>query len=361
MRFLFNFGETQNDLKRLVLIIGALVASNCVLAQIVASMPMFDTYEFDFGTINEADGAVSHVFHLLNNSDKNISISRAIPGCSCISADFLSTPIAPGKMSDVVVSYSPSGAVGDTYRTIEIIDTERNSLGVLSTKANVVPANRTIQERYFYALGNLLYSNKTALNFGYVYQGKMSQKQIFIANASDMPMNIDVETTNTTELRAVAPYRLEAGYESAITITYTMPDDKSLFRTFNDTIWLIVNSLKLRTPITISAICMAKIDEQENAPSMSTYPSIGKLTTSWFSGKLIGAIELTNTGKTDLMILAIEKPVGIEVNIDRGLVVKPNQKIDVKVESALSGKFSINLFTNDPKRPFKELIFSNKN
>ncbi|MBP5668391.1 MAG: DUF1573 domain-containing protein, partial [Salinivirgaceae bacterium] len=69
----------------------------CANAQNNAAMPVFDTYEHDFGTISEADGPVSHVFHLLNNSDKSVAISRAIPGCSCINADFVSTPVEPGK------------------------------------------------------------------------------------------------------------------------------------------------------------------------------------------------------------------------------------------------------------------------
>ena len=337
------------------------IVSLCANAQNNTAVPVFDTYEHDFGTISEADGPVSHVFHLLNNSDKSVAISRAIPGCSCINADFVSTPVEPGKMTDVVVTYSPSGAVGDTYRTIEIMATDGRSLGTLSTKANVIPADRSIQERYFYTLADLLYANKTALPFGYVYQGKMAQKQVFIANASDKAMNLEVEATQSPELRAVAPYRLEAGRESAITITYTMPDDKSLFRTFNDTIWLIVNGQKARVPVTVSAICMAKIDESGSVPEMTTYPSVGQMAAGWLSSRLSGTIELTNNGKADLVIYAIEKPDGVAVNIGNGTVVKPGRKIDVKAETEQGGKFSVNLFTNDPKRPFKELIFSNIN
>ncbi len=348
-------------MRKLIISIYASIAIFCANAQNNAAMPVFDTYEHDFGTISEADGPVSHVFHLLNNSDKSVAISRAIPGCSCINADFVSTPVEPGKMTDVVVTYSPSGAVGDTYRTIEIMAADGRSLGTLSTKANVVPADRSIQERYFYTLADMLYANKNTLPFGYVYQGKMAQKQVFIANASDRAMNLDVQTTPTPELRAVAPYRLEAGRESAITITYTMPDDKSLFRTFNDTIWLIVNGQKARVPVAVSAICLAKIDESAAAPQMTTYPSEGKLESGWLSSTLSGTISLTNNGKSDLVIHAVEKPDGVRVNIGGGTVVKPGRKIDVKAETEQGGKFSVKIFTNDPQRPFKELIFSNNN
>ncbi|MBR6081477.1 MAG: DUF1573 domain-containing protein, partial [Salinivirgaceae bacterium] len=143
-------------MRKLIISIYASIAIFCANAQNNAAMPVFDTYEHDFGTISEADGPVSHVFHLLNNSDKSVAISRAVPGCSCINADFVSTPVEPGKMTDVVVTYSPSGAVGDTYRTIEIMAADGRSLGTLSTKANVVPADRSIQERYFYTLADML-------------------------------------------------------------------------------------------------------------------------------------------------------------------------------------------------------------
>ena len=348
-------------MRRLSLIIVALLTSVCAMAQRGGAMPVFDTYEHDFGTINEADGPVSHVFHLLNNSDRSVAISRAIPGCSCINADFLSTPVEPGKMTDVVVTYSPSGAVGPTFRTIEIVDTEGRSLGTLSTKADVVPADRSIQERYFYTLADMLYANKTAMAFGYVYQGKMAQKQVYIANASDKAMDLDVQTTQTPELRAVAPYRLEAGRESAVTITYTMPDDKNLFRTFNDTIWLIVNGQRARTPITISAIAMAKPSESTEKPDMQTYPSVGKLESGWLSGTLSGTIELTNNGKADLVIYKVESPASVTVSIADGTVVKAGRKIAVKAEAKTGGKYSVRLFTNDPQRPYKELIFSNNN
>ena len=348
-------------LRKLYFLMFTIVAAFCANAQNSASMPVFDTYEWDFGIISEADGPVSHAFHLLNNSNRNVAISRAIPGCSCINADFLSTPVEPGKMTDVVVTYSPSGAVGPTFRTIEIVDTEGRSLGTLSTKADVVPADRSIQDRYFYTLSDMLYANKTAMAFGYVYQGKMAQKQVYIANASDKAMDLDVQTTQTPELRAVAPYRLEAGRESAITITYTMPDDKTLFRTFNDTIWLIVNGQRARTPITISAIAMAKPSESTEKPDMQTYPSVGKLESGWLSGTLSGTIELTNNGKADLVIYKVESPASVTVSIADGTVVKAGRKIAVKAEAKTGGKYSVRLFTNDPQRPYKELIFSNNN
>ncbi len=347
------------NLEKLIYLLVALLASASVMAQEMPDVPSFDTYECDFGTIDEAEGPVSHTFHLLNNSSKPVTISRAIPGCSCINADFDSKPILPGKIGDVNVYYSPAGAVGDTYRTIEIVDSEGRSLGTLSTKANVVPADRSIQDRYFYNIADLLYTNKTNIQFGYVNQGAIGQKQVYIANASDKAISLEVEYANKTEMRVVCPPKLGAGKESAITITYTMPD--KVFRTYSDTIWVYVDGKKSRLPIVTSAICLAKPANADNAPDMQTYPSVGELTTGWFSSTMSGSIELTNKGKSDLVIYAVEIPQGVTLNIAEGTKVKPNATVSVTAKSESLKGFRVNLFTNDPQRPFKELTFKFNN
>lgn len=345
-------------MEKLNFLLVALLASVSVMAQDKVDVPSFDTYECDFGTIDEAEGPVCHTFHLLNNSSKPVTISRAIPGCSCINADFSSKPIQPGKIGDVNVYYSPAGAVGDTYRTIEIVDMEGRSLGTLSTKANVVPADRSIQERYFYNIADLFYINKADIQFGYVYQGAIGQKQVYIANASDKAISLEVEYANKTEMRVVCPPKLGAGKESAITITYTMPD--KVFRTYSDTIWVYVDGKKSRQPIVTSAICLAKVPESDNAPAMQTFPSVGQLAAGWFSSTLSGSIEVSNKGKSDLTIFAVEAPKGVKVNVGSGTVIKSGSSINIKAETADNGNFRVNLFTNDPKRPFKELTFTNK-
>lgn len=349
------------NLEKLNFLLVALLASVSVMAQDKVDVPSFDTYECDFGTIDEAEGPVCHTFHLLNNSSKPVTISRAIPGCSCINADFSSSPILPGKIGDVNVYYSPAGAVGDTYRTIEIMDSDGRSLGTLSTKANVVPADRSIQERYFYNIADLLYTNKINVPFGYVYQGKMAQKVVYMANSSSKRIALKAEFQQKPELRVVCPETLDAGKESAITIFYSMPDDRNLYRTYADTIWIYVDGKKSRLPITTSAICIGTAEASDNAPNMQTYPSVGELSAGWFTSTLSGSIDISNKGKSDLVIYKVEAPQGVTVNIGDGTRIKPDGSISLTAKSESLKSFRINIFTNDPQRPFKELSFKINN
>lgn len=97
----------------------------------------FDSYEWDFGTIEAARGAVCHTFQFKNTSKMPVRISKAIPSCECIKAIYSNDFVKPGEVAKVMVAFSPSGASGKTYRSVELIDNNGNTLGALTAKANV--------------------------------------------------------------------------------------------------------------------------------------------------------------------------------------------------------------------------------
>ena len=98
---------------------------------------VFDTYEWDFGTLSALRGAVCHNFTLTNHTDHAVRIGRDIPSCECVQALYPTEPIAPGKTARVMVVMDPANALGNTYRHVEILDTEGKTLGALSVKAVV--------------------------------------------------------------------------------------------------------------------------------------------------------------------------------------------------------------------------------
>lgn len=106
-------------------------------AQYKAGAVSFNSYEWDFGTIDPSEGTVCHTFKLKNNSKQSISIGKQIPSCECIKAHYSSDIIKPGDVTTVMVAMSPSGASGKTYRSVELLDNNGNTLGALSVKAVV--------------------------------------------------------------------------------------------------------------------------------------------------------------------------------------------------------------------------------
>lgn len=97
----------------------------------------FDSYEWDFGNINAEKGTVCHTFTVKNISKSPVKIGKSIPSCECIKAHYPTEIISPGEVVKVMVAFSPSGASGKTYRSVELVDNNNNSLGAISTKAVV--------------------------------------------------------------------------------------------------------------------------------------------------------------------------------------------------------------------------------
>ena len=114
----------------------------------LAAMPMsaqfkknavsFDAYEWDFGTVAADKGAVCHTFVLKNNTKKEVKIGKQIPSCECIRAHYDDDAIMPGQTVEVLVAFTPSESMGRNYRSVELLDADGNTLGALSTKANVI-------------------------------------------------------------------------------------------------------------------------------------------------------------------------------------------------------------------------------
>ena len=107
----------------------------------------FDTYEWDFGAIDAAKGTVCHTFTFKNVSKAPVRIAKMNASCDCITARYPSNAIKPGEEAKVLLAFSPNNASGKTYRSVELIDAEGNTLGALSAKAVVGEANSVVAQQ----------------------------------------------------------------------------------------------------------------------------------------------------------------------------------------------------------------------
>lgn len=68
----------------------------------------FSCQEWDFGTIREADGPVSHTFTGENTGDRPLVILDVVTSCGCTVPDFSKRPILPGQKADIGVRFDPA-------------------------------------------------------------------------------------------------------------------------------------------------------------------------------------------------------------------------------------------------------------
>ena len=135
-----------------------LLATTPSLAQTKKSPVRFDTYEWDFGPISTNNGTVCHTFTLHNISNATVQIGKAIPTCECIKAVCPTEVIHPGEVAKVMVALSPSGGSGKTYRSVELVDNQGNTLGSLTAKATI--SNTPLPDGHQYPFQNPKLSNE---------------------------------------------------------------------------------------------------------------------------------------------------------------------------------------------------------
>lgn len=141
-------------------IIGLLLIAAPTQAKKGKSPVQFDSYEWNFGTIDPSKGTVCHTFTMKNLSDKTVKIGQSIPSCECVKAFYPSETIAPGEEMKVMVALSPTTSNGKTYRSVELTDTDGNTLGALSMEADVQALPQTTPLAFQYPFQNPALSNE---------------------------------------------------------------------------------------------------------------------------------------------------------------------------------------------------------
>jgi len=80
----------------------------------------FPVLSYDFGTINENGGPVSHEFEFSNIGDAPLMIVNASASCGCTRPEFPKKPIAAGKKGKIKVTYLPAGRPGEFNKTVTL-------------------------------------------------------------------------------------------------------------------------------------------------------------------------------------------------------------------------------------------------
>ena len=93
--------------------------------------------QFDFGTIKEADGPVTHALTLKNVGNAPLVITRASASCGCTKPKFSTEPIAPGKSTKIEVTYNPAGRPGQFVKTVAVYSNGKEGAFILRIKGVV--------------------------------------------------------------------------------------------------------------------------------------------------------------------------------------------------------------------------------
>lgn len=316
----------------------------------------FNSVEYDFGKVLEADGRLCHSFSFVNSSKSEVTLLAPVPGCSCIDARITRNTLKPGETASVEVVFDPSGAESLVYRTVEIYAKEGGHQATLSVLADVQPIDGSLERHFPVVLSEALRADRKQIAFGYSYWGESASKSFTLANLSHTRVRVDARTSSE-ELELAGPSSLEPGASAVYVLTSTIPDTPGKYAFKKDWVRFAVDGKEVDEPIVVERLVLGRLGSGENAPSLMTYPSVAKLSRSFFAKEYTGSMELANPGRSDLKILDVQAG-GAGCSLVRGQTVKPGEKVKVTVRTD-EPQCTVEIFTNDPVRPYKELIFKN--
>ncbi len=319
---------------------------------------VFSTTEYDFGRIEAEDGPVSYDFVVKNLGSQTVTIGNLVPSCSCVIAKMGDKVLSPGEEGSVQFILNPSGTDGQTYRTVDVYTADGEHLALLGVYAEVHSSADDLTQKYPVMLEENLLANRENLSFGYVHWGEADERRLGVVNPSSSVVGLEVvlEGDLDAPLTLEYPSSLKPGERAEVYVKCSVPVDYGCWSSYDNVLVFIVDGKPLKKSVAVNCVVMKELQRAAAVPSMRTYPSVAGMKQGLFSRTYKGSIEVSNGGKAPLHILGVSSSA--ETNIKAGDVIQPGQKLTVEAVSD-EPSARIEIFTDDPSRPYKELIYNN--
>lgn len=330
------------------------------------STMVFDHTDHNFGTFDEADGAVSHVFTFKNEGDAPFVIENVATTCGCTTPSYSRQPIRPGQSGEITITYDPAGRPGRFSRDIIIVSNARKNRNILTVKGVVNAREKSIEDEYPFQIEGGLRVNALMSNFSYVEQGESRSMVIGYANPTDKAMSVSVaDITGSPAFSAVAyPQRLAAGERGSLTLTYDIVDT-NMWGYINNSFFVSVNGVKNAIPVTTSAIIVEEFEPSSsrasrNAPKAvieKVYYDMGNLKNSSY----ICNFSIANQGASPLIVQNITLPKGFSTNLKAPATIAAGASREFTFTitvAELEGNYldaQIVLIVNEPTRPMRKI------
>ncbi|MDR0829159.1 MAG: DUF1573 domain-containing protein [Prevotellaceae bacterium] len=336
-----------------------LILSCSLFAQDKISV-VFNERTHDFGTIREENGKAVTVFTFTNTSNQVVAIKSVKTSCGCTTPSYSREPIAPNGTGEIKVAYDATGRSGNFSKniTVQIGNDTETKTESLNITGEVTPRPKSVQETYPFKNGDLL-MREHILNFGSIIKGETAERTAEVYNNSEKEISLvfgnipDFLTVDFDNSPKIAP-------KTKATIKFLLNSDKS--KSWGDisaNIQIKINGKIADQNYSIKAKInedFSKISNEDlkNAPIAVINPKNINLTTIKVGTKRTSKIQLTNNGKTPLLIRTIKidtdyltvKPAKNEVAAGKSIDL--NITVDATKLDAFQFRKQVKIITNDP-------------
>lgn len=121
-----------------LLFVSAVVLLASASVALAAPHAVVDRPIFDFGTIFQGK-KINHVFVLKNNGDSMLTIGQVSTSCGCTVADVSSRSVAPGKSSEIHVTFNSANFSGHVSKNVTVQTNDpQKSVYTLFVKGSII-------------------------------------------------------------------------------------------------------------------------------------------------------------------------------------------------------------------------------
>jgi len=268
----------------------------------------FVARSYDFGTIREEVGKVSHDFVFTNDGKAPLVIQQVTASCGCTTPQWTKQPIAPGAQGKIRVTYTATGRPGNFTKTITVANNSDENPVQLTIRGVVTPKPLSQSQAFPVDFGSVRLKS-TVIPVGTVRKGETKSMVVSVLNSSDKSISLSLGSlpryiTAVTQQQQLAPGKtvlLKLNYNSALINDWGFRNDRIALIVNNDAAASKENWLTVAGFISedFSKLTLAQKASAPVAVLLTKKVALGKIKSN---GRLTGSFELLNTGKTPLLI-----------------------------------------------------------
>ncbi len=340
-----------------------LVISLLFAASVVSAHPIkFTTAEWDFGTIAEDGGDVSHTFTFTNTTATPLVITDIHTTCGCTTPEYSKRPIAANAQSTIKITYDPMYRPGRFSRDVTIYTSASREPVVLRISGDATPRKLSVEQQYPYILREGVRISSLYTPLGNVSPNSPQQAQWEIINTSQSRHTIEFRVSNAAKshLKIESPSALEAGEVAVVNVRYELPSQGAVYGELNDVVDSYIDGRRSLMQIRTRGYAIDNFDPSSkkgvtNGVFSENFINFGAFSLS--KGDLSRRLVIENRGMETIHIRAIECPEGVEVVSKRGMEIAPSKDLVLSI-NLLRGDLElgsmvkyITFILSDPDQP----------
>lgn len=192
------------------------ISALAIVAALASAQLRWVVTEWNFGTIKEADGKVTHEFAFRNDGTDTVTVKRTASSCGCTTANMPNRVILPGDTGLLSVTFNPSYRPGPFKKHVAVYTDK--GMCQLQISGKVRPEGETVGRLFPEKVGCLRLTARTAV-VGDVKQGRRRLASVIAYNAGDDTLHLALDCRDKRLSAVAEPASVAPGDLTTISVT----------------------------------------------------------------------------------------------------------------------------------------------